>query len=99
MMYQKQIPKLFLGRMLCPTCGAVAALRPSVDGLVDSLGDTHVAQPQVRRLVVVVVGAAAVQRVTQRKAHLAVRQRVLPRRKLRSRLQRLVVRVPTISWP
>ena len=41
------------------TCWAVAALRAGVYGPVDDVGDARVAQAQVGRLVVVVVGAAA----------------------------------------
>ena len=47
--------RLWLGH----ACGAVAALRAGVEGPVDDVGDARVAQAQVRRLVMVVVGAAA----------------------------------------
>lgn len=76
------------------TCWAVAALRPCVDRPIDSLRDAGIPQAQVRWLVVVVVCAAAVERVVQRKCHLPVWPRVLPRCKFAGGPQRFMVGMP-----
>ena len=61
------------------TCGAVAALRAGIHWQVDHGGHAGVAQAQVRRLVVAVVGAAAEQRVRHAERHLQRRKRYFSR--------------------
>ena len=76
------------------TSWTVSGLRPCIDGPVDRAGHSWVPEAQVRGLIVVVVGAAAVQRVVQAEGHLAVWGRVLLGRVAAGRLQRFMIGMP-----
>ena len=76
------------------TCRTVAAFRASIDGQVDGLRDPLVLELQMRWLIVLMVGSAAVQRRCEVKADLPIWLGVLPGLEIGSWSEGFMIRLP-----